>query len=340
MSVTRCAGMLVLLAGVLALVGCTDPSQMNQGITIQSVPGKPSSFVGVRRVASDLQMTVVSESSCHATLRGQSNLIVIYPDPNGQVYVNGKSLFASGGFIHEGELMIPTGVEQQIRSAMVPERSGLVPPKETRQTTTIIDSPRLAGGSVMIDPGHGGKDGGAHSVLGYDEKSVILPVGLKVANDLRERGVSVSMTRDDDTFIDLHERPAISNRKSPDLFVSIHADSAERAGAEGFTVYVSRSASARSYAAAQAIERSLSRAGFTRHGAVVVDTANYVVLKENERPAVLVELGYVTNRGDAARLQSETMQQKYAQAIQEGIVEYLRSVNATAPAPARTTRGR
>jgi len=336
MTVARYAGVLVLLVAASALMGCTEPSSMNGGYTKDGMPGTPSNYVGIYRLAMDLHMTVVSTSTCHATLRGPSNLVVIYPDPNGQVFVNGKSIVASGGFFREGELLIPASVEQKIIASLVPEKDGSTPVVALRQdprrsqTTTIVNSPRMAGGSVLIDPGHGGKDGGAHSVLGFEEKSVILPVALKVASDLRECGTSVSMTRDDDTFIDLHERPAISNRKRPDLFVSIHADSAERASADGFTVYVSRSAGANSFAAAQAIERSLRRAGFSRHGASEVEQANYVVLRENDRAAVLVELGYVSNTGDASRLRDPSMQQRYAHAIQEGIVDYLRSINATA----------
>jgi len=91
---------------------------------------------------------------------------------------------------------------------------------------------------VVIDPGHGGFDPGAG--LGQiKEKTVALQIALALRDKLLEGGgIRVAMTRDDDRFISLPERPGIARQLGADLFVSIHADSADADGAHGASVYV------------------------------------------------------------------------------------------------------
>ncbi len=91
---------------------------------------------------------------------------------------------------------------------------------------------------VVIDPGHGGHDPGA--VQGrIREKDVTLAIARAIRDDLLDRGgIRVAMTRDDDRFLLLGERSAIARRLGADLFISVHADSAESAAARGASVYV------------------------------------------------------------------------------------------------------
>jgi len=107
--------------------------------------------------------------------------------------------------------------------------------------------------------------------------------------------------------------------------VSIHADAAARATADGYTVYVARGEKGRGLALAESIERSLRRSGFSRFSAAAVAHADFVVLKDNTQPAVLVELGFLTNPAEAVRLRDVTHQAKYAAAIHDGIMDYLRA---------------
>ncbi|WP_338445254.1 N-acetylmuramoyl-L-alanine amidase [Pelagerythrobacter marensis] len=108
---------------------------------------------------------------------------------------------------------------------------------------------------VVIDPGHGGKDPGA-SVEHYREKDIALALALALRDRLiAEGGVRVALTREDDRFLVLEERPEIARRMNADLFVSIHADSAgEASGASGASIYT-LSAQASSEAAARFAER-------------------------------------------------------------------------------------
>jgi len=112
--------------------------------------------------------------------------------------------------------------------------------RAVRQALLVVPR-RPVGGlvrKVVIDPGHGGKDPGAIGPTGVREKDVNLDVSRRLARMLRERGIKVVLTRTADVFVELEERSRIANREQPDLFLSIHADAAPRASAEGATTYV------------------------------------------------------------------------------------------------------
>lgn len=91
---------------------------------------------------------------------------------------------------------------------------------------------------IVLDPGHGGKDPGAIGVNGLYEKTVVLAIAKRLQGLLQASGdYKVVMTRSDDTFIPLRERPAIAHRAKADLFIAIHADSVARGSARGASVY-------------------------------------------------------------------------------------------------------
>lgn len=124
-----------------------------------------------------------------------------------------------------------------------------------------VDLPRTYGPPdrsrplVVIDPGHGGKDPGA-SVAGYREKDIALGLALSLRDRLVDGGgIRVALTREDDRFLVLDERPEIARRMGADLFLSIHADSAgEASEASGASIYT-LSEQASSQAAARFAER-------------------------------------------------------------------------------------
>jgi N-acetylmuramoyl-L-alanine amidase len=173
---------------------------------------------------------------------------------------------------------------------------------------------------VVIDAGHGGKDPGATSIHGDKEKGIVLDVARRVAENLIGHGVDAQLTRSDDHFIELEERSALANRLRAELFVSIHADSARNRSAQGFTVYVARQSSRPSQDAADAIARRLQAAGAAPRGR---REANYRVLVGTTCPAVLVELGYLSNAQEAAMLARPAYRRQLADAIAEAITDYL-----------------
>lgn len=175
---------------------------------------------------------------------------------------------------------------------------------------------------VVIDPGHGGRDPGAVGIGGLRETDVVLDVSRQVEALLEQQGVQVVMTRSTEQFVDLAPRVAIAERANADLFVSIHANAIslsrpEVNGAE--TYYYSSSAG---YRLAQSIQRSiLQRTGMGDRG---VREARFYVLRNTSMPAALVETGFVTGSQDAPRLRDPAFRTRMAEAIAQGILDYLR----------------
>lgn len=169
---------------------------------------------------------------------------------------------------------------------------------------------------VCIDPGHGGKDPGAESG-GVQEKDITLTVALKIGALLT--GYEVVYTRDEDVYVGLAERALIANQAKADLFVSVHCNSAPSASANGMEVYVHTTRSAASKRAASAIYDCLLPVSGLRGRGVKAD--NFAVLRETKMPAVLIELGFISNPDDRAKLTDSAWQDDAAQAIADGIIE-------------------
>ncbi len=185
--------------------------------------------------------------------------------------------------------------------------------------------------TIVLDPGHGGRDTGAvNKSRTLNEKDVVLSIGLKTRDILEKAGYKVIMTRDDDTFIDLSERPAMANRAGADLFVSIHCDSVESTDPHGTgTFYYAPETTPALYA--QEYQRSLladmlQKAMLEKCGRTdrSIRQANYAVLRESNMPSALVETAFISNAEEAQLLASPDFQIKAAQAIAEGIQKYVK----------------
>jgi N-acetylmuramoyl-L-alanine amidase len=314
---TRRLETLGLLAAVLvAVVGC-EP----QDISLGTGPVAPPSVqqMHLSSCAARLGMRVAHRSRTSATLRNGANTVVLYSEPLGEVYVNGTVLPDSGGIAPvEDSLLVPVPLVSRLagllRSVQPPHVVHPQPPHRA------APSPPRRLGCVVIDPGHGGRDPGAISCLGSREKDIVLRVSKLLAAELRRANVDVRLTRTTDRYLELEDRPAVANRCGAHLFISVHADSARNRRATGFTAYVSRSADAGSLAAADAIGRGIAAAGVPSRG---IRRADFRVLVYADSPAVLVELGYLSNRWEAVRLNHGDYQQRLARALARGVTEYL-----------------
>jgi N-acetylmuramoyl-L-alanine amidase len=173
---------------------------------------------------------------------------------------------------------------------------------------------------IVIDAGHGGKDSGAVGRGPMVEKEVNLRVAKILVDELEARGAEVIESRPNDRFISLNGRASTAERTRCDLFVSIHADAAQREAASGTTVYIARNASRESQRAGQAIEEAFVRNGFESRG---VRKAGFRVLVGHSRPAVLVECGFLSNREEARMLAQSAYQQRVALSIAEGITDHF-----------------
>ena len=178
---------------------------------------------------------------------------------------------------------------------------------------------------IFIDPGHGGPDPGAVS-NGVTEEFVNLNVSLELARLLRDAGFDVRIyrTTSDENVLenknaDLRNRAETANRWGADYFISIHTNSSANTAAQGVEAYVYRLGTA-SERLGQSIVDSVSENLGSRNRGVM--QANFAVLRRTNMPAVLVELGYLTNPTEALNLNSPAWQRAVAAAIFEGIVDY------------------
>lgn len=216
-------------------------------------------------------------------------------------------------------------------------------------------------GRVVIDPGHGGKDPGAIGFSGLKEKDVVLKVAKKVAARLAARGeYEIIMTRDRDKFIPLEERTAIANSRRADLFVSIHANSAPNRKAHGVETYFLSLASSKDEMRAAARENASSSGQLSDLQAILQDLmqnskieessrlagmvqeqlykglqkyhvadlgvkkAPFVVLIGARMPAILAEIGFISNAQEEKNLRSDRYLDAVAEQIVTGIMRYSR----------------
>jgi N-acetylmuramoyl-L-alanine amidase len=184
----------------------------------------------------------------------------------------------------------------------------------------------LAGKTVVVDPGHGGNDPGANNG-GVQEKDVVLNVSKLVANELLAEGATVIMTRKTDTFIKLTERPEIANRNGADFFISIHINSNKVANSASGSISFFHGGRPMGELLASCIENELKRVSGLPSMGVWSDrriyNSGFAVLRLAKMPAVLLELGFVNNNRDRARLATAEYQAVAARAIVKGIKVYL-----------------
>lgn len=194
-----------------------------------------------------------------------------------------------------------------------------LPDRETIDLTptTPLDPDKK---TIVLDPGHGGSAFGAQ-YEGISEKNINLAVALKLERRLKECGYNVILTRSQDTSIGLYQRADLANAVQADLFVSLHSNaSVTNLQATGIYTYYHPS-SRRGARLAQAIQTPATQlTGAADRG---IESADFVVLRETEMCAVLVEMGFMSTHSELMLLISDSYQDKLAAGIAEGIVQYL-----------------
>jgi len=191
----------------------------------------------------------------------------------------------------------------------------------------------LAGTVIAIDPGHGGKDGGAVSADGkVVEKDVTLAISLYLRDFLQQAGAFVIMTREEDQDLaspeaermqkrkseDIRNRVKFINEHMPDFLVSIHVNSipsSRWSGAQTFYSPAFKKSEELAYFIQDEIKRVI---GHTSRAPI--KTESVFLIREVASPAVLVEVGFVSNAEEAKRLQSADYQKAMANAIYQGIL--------------------
>ena len=243
----------------------------------------------------------------------------------------------------------------RIVTDIYPSRS---PSRRGRRSAESFD--RRPVRQIVIDPGHGGRDPGATARNGLREKDVVLQISRALRQQLKRDGFEVSLTREKDTYLTLAERTAKANARNADLFVSIHANASRNRKTHGIETYLLDTRYDKQTARVAARENGVSvsqlndlqkilaslRLGYneryaarlanqthlslvegvrTFHGGtrdLGVKRGPFLILFMADMPAILVEVGFLSNRVEAKRLQSKTFVRAAARGIASGIRQY------------------
>ena len=247
-------------------------------------------------------------------------------------------------------------LKQPKSAAPVTDPEPLVPKSLTREFG-------LTAKTIVIDPGHGGKDPGALGSGSLQEKGIVLSISHKLREVLTAKGYTVLMTRDTNRFIPLKKRTEFATQHKADLFLSIHANAAESSRAKGIETYYLNVAST-DKASEKIAARENANSGYSiqeletlldgliresksedskrlaRHvqdtlvqntGAVDrgVKHARFVVLIGTKVPAILIETGFVSNPVEGRKLATSAYQCKIATAIAQGVDKFLGKTGET-----------
>lgn len=175
---------------------------------------------------------------------------------------------------------------------------------------------------IVLDAGHGGSDPGAQR-SDVNEKDVTLAITAKLKKVLETKGARIVMTRSDDTFVSLEDRVKITNQVNPNLFLSVHINSLQSTSdIHGIETYYQTD---RSLPLARRVHESLVTGLAAPDRSV--RRARFYVINHTPVPAILAEVGYITNKTERDRLISSDYQNKIANALARGVMLYLQDVN-------------
>lgn len=176
----------------------------------------------------------------------------------------------------------------------------------------------LKGVTIVIDPGHGGNDGGTTGVRGTNEKDITLKTAELLKSKLRAAGATVELTRETDVYVDLRKRVSIAHQTNADAFISIHYDATDDNSISGFTTYYYNSTQR---PLAEAVNAGLaSKVDLRDRG---TQPGDLLVLRENRQQAVLIELGYLSNPNEERTVTTDYYREQATLGIYEGILNYF-----------------
>lgn len=201
--------------------------------------------------------------------------------------------------------------------------------------------------TIMIDAGHGGKDTGAIGVNKKKEKDITLAIALKLRRQLIRQGYSVRLTRGGDTFPTLEQRVAIweKSRPRPDLFISIHCNATSNRKVSGLETFAATPLNVPSTSDDKLNTNASASNPFNRQNTLLaysvqraltknlphspdrgVKHAKFYVIRNVACPAILVEVGFLSNWSECSRLSTDSYQEQVAKALLTGIQYYASQV--------------
>ncbi|MCP3061583.1 N-acetylmuramoyl-L-alanine amidase [Myxococcus sp. K38C18041901] len=262
----------------------------------------------------------------------------------------------------------PKPITRPVDDEVAQARLKAVAKQSRRAELTLAEQLGLKVRRVIIDPGHGGHDSGAIGKEGTREKDVALSISLNLADLLREKGLEVVLTREDDRFIRLEDRAKFANTERGDLFISVHCNAASSRKLRGIETYTLNTSADRYSIRLAARENASSEKGISDLQFILADLATKANTEESSRlanqvqrslvtelsgkysdikglghkealfyvllgvkmPAILVETAFLSNPDEEKRLASGAYQTDVAKAIAHGVEEFLGDRNRVA----------
>jgi N-acetylmuramoyl-L-alanine amidase len=284
-----------------------------------------------------------------------------------RMYIDGKiKRLNKPPRLHKGIVVVPVSFAEKTVGEIFKEKKVSLDIDSIRRV--LPSQRRYSVKTIVIDPGHGGKDPGAIA-HGLKEKDIVLDIAKQLKGELEKAGLRVLLTRDKDIFIPLGKRAAIANNRGADFFISVHANAFRSRRAQGFEAYYLSEATddnARAMAAAENAALQHEDICFIGHNknldATVWDltltenrrqsrelaesicgnvssnlptktrgvkSARFYVLKGARMPAVLLEVGFISNWRDAENLKSSSYREKLAEALTDGVISYKQEYELT-----------
>lgn len=267
--------------------------------------------------------------------------------------INGKiTEIKSVPIFFQGMIAAPLGFREEVIAKLI----------KIKPTKESLSFPAYPISKVVVDAGHGGKDPGAIGRYSLKEKDITLDVAKRFRNELQSRGIEVIMTRDTDKFVSLSRRSRIANASGADLFISIHVNASRARRIQGFEIYYLRDFAdtalnklvssddcdylfrnlamdissknvkailldmiytqnqsqalslARCVSSSTAKEISLKNRG--------IKGANFFVLKNTHIPAILIEMGFISNSTEERYLKNSSYRQQLAEGLANGLLNF------------------
>ncbi len=247
-------------------------------------------------------------------------------------------------------------------------RPGIKKTEKPDQTISLARQLGLNVNRIVIDPGHGGKDSGCETHQKYKEKDITLALAKRLASRLKkEIGCEVFLTRDKDVFLSLEQRTAIANMKKADLFISLHVNAHKDVRIHGLETYFLNMATDQRAVMVAARENATSEKNISDLQTILNDLMMNTKIRESSRlahqvqkgmvggagkryrkirnlgvkqapfyvligaqmPAVLVEVGFLSNRTERKRLMNKAYQERLAVGICDGVKCYIESIDSS-----------
>lgn len=175
---------------------------------------------------------------------------------------------------------------------------------------------------LVVDPGHGGVDPGAISQSGLKEKTINLKIArlISTISYLDFPDIKVNLTRRKDKYLHPYSRTQFANERNADLFLSVHADSFGDPSVKGIAAFTAQESSEENRKIAQIIMKILAqKTGRENRGVKQAP----LFIRKAEMPAILIEVGFISNSEDAQKLNTLSYQRDIAEGILRGVQAYI-----------------